>query len=791
MDTVVSLSVRGLVEFVLRGGSIDSRYAGADRMAEGSRIHRRLQKAAGEQYKAEVSMKAVRIVDGVEYRLDGRADGVITESDGIVIDEIKSTAVPAEYLTEDFNRLHWAQAQCYAAFYCADYGLEQITVQLTYFQIDTGDIIRHRKAFSAYELETFLTDTLRLYTRWAELLTQWRTVRNSSIAPLAFPFPTYRAGQRTLAATVYRCIRDRERLFVCAPTGIGKTISTLFPAVKALGESCGERIFYLTAKTITRQAAEDAVARLRTASGGSLRLKTLTLTAKDKVCFLDERNCTPEACPYANGYYDRINDALYDFLQTSDDFTRETIAAFAKEKTLCPFELGLDLSNFCDCIIGDYNYLFDPVVSLKRFFEEGGDFIFLIDEAHNLVHRAREMYSARLLKSNVYDVKKQLGKEHRKLAATLNKLNSAFIELRRRALEAPEQRFLLPEGDKDLAKLVQQFTTAAEGWLEDHREGAQHAAVLQLYFDARFFLRIWELYDVHFTTLVSAFSSEVAVELLCLDASTFLDASMGLGRSSVLFSATLLPASYFITTLGGGEAAKHLPLTSPFAADHLCLLSADTVSTKYADRARTLDDVCALISAVVEARQGNYIVFCPSYRYMRDIADRFRELWPSLALAVQESGMDEAARETYLAQFNADNSETLVGFCVLGGIFAEGIDLTGERLIGTIIVGVGLPQIGAQQNALRDYYQETLGSGFEYAYQFPGMNKVLQAAGRVIRTEDDRGVVLLIDSRYALPAYHGLFPPHWAHCRRVRDAQGVSEALKAFWNQDAESSSCH
>lgn len=781
----IRLAVRELVEFVLRCGSIDSRFSGFDRMNEGSRIHRRLQKAAGDAYKAEVAFKAERTADGVHYTLEGRADGVIAEQDGsFTVDEIKTTAAPAELLTADFNPLHWAQAKCYGAFLCERDGLPGAAIQITYYQIDTGEIIRHRRVFTAAELEDFLQDTLRRYAPWARMAAQWRGIRNASLKALRFPFPAYRPGQYEMARAVYRTIANGGRLFCAAPTGIGKTMSTLFPALKALGEGKGERIFYLTAKTITRQAAEEALVRLRKTGAEAetpLRLKTVTLTAKDKVCPLPERICTPQACERANGYYDRVNDALYEFLSTRDAFTRAEVEAFAEARRLCPFEFALDLTNWCDCIVCDYNYLFDPVVSLKRFFTEGGDFIFLVDEAHNLVDRSREMFSASLYKSAVYGVKKALGKSHRKLAAALTKANGELIGLRRRCEAAETRALVLPEGVPELEKQLSRLCTACEDWLEEHREGELHAEVLALYFDVRFFLRIAEEYDEKYTTLISLSGSEVCVRLLCLDAAPFLEASFALGRAGILFSATLTPAEYFIRTLGGGDAARAIGLRSPFAPEHLFLAAADAVSTKYADRERTREEVCRFIGAAVNARAGNYLVFLPSYQYLRDVSDEFAMIYPDIPLAVQESGMDETAREAFLAQFSAEREKTLVGFCVLGGIFAEGIDLVGDRLIGSIIVGVGLPQIGPEQNALRDYYEATLGEGFAYAYQYPGMNKVLQAAGRVIRTENDRGLVLLIDSRYRTERYRRLFPPHWAQLQSVQSPEQLARMLADFW----------
>lgn len=775
----VRLSVRSLIEFVLRCGSIDSRFSGFDRANEGSRIHRKLQKAAGQQYHAEVFFRSSRQVDGIHYLLEGRADGVIEEEEFYVVDEIKTTTAPTELLTEDFNPMHWAQAKCYGTFLCEEKQLEGVMIQLTYYQVDTSEIVRHRRYFSKTQLQDFLADTLHLYTPWAKMEQQWRIQRNESLKSLTFPFSDYRPGQYRLARAVYLTICEKSRLFAAAPTGIGKTMSTLFPALKALGEEHGERIFYLTAKTITRQAAEDALHRLRDHSPG-LHVKTLTLTAKDKICPMENRECTPEACPLANGYYDRINGALFRFLSCEDAFTRENILSFAQGNALCPFELALDLSNWCDCIICDYNYLFDPVVSLKRFFTDGGDFIFLVDEAHNLVDRARSMYSARLCKSDFWEAKKALGKGGGKLKSALLKLNREWISLRQQIQESEERFLLCKEGKVEIARALPAFSSAAEEWLEEHREGALHDTILQLYFDVRFFLKIWELYDEHFTSLLTLSGTEISLELLCLDPSTFLDESMKLGRASILFSATLTPVDYFIQTLGGGDDSKRILLESPFPKENLCLLSADSISTKYADRHASIDAVCEMIATCAEAHRGNYFIFFPSHRYLAEVRERFQSLFPHLNVIAQQPSMEESEKEAFLSHFTAESS--FLGFCVLGGIFSEGIDLPGKRLVGCVIVGVGLPQIGARQDALRLYYEETLGEGFAYAYQYPGMNKVLQAAGRVIRTETDRGVLLLIDTRYRTSNYRKLFPSHWSEMQSIHSKEALKEALNRFWN---------
>lgn len=777
---IIKLSVRALCEFVLRQGDIDSRFSGVDRAGQGTRIHKKLQKAEDENYKAEVTFKTSKIIDAVEFKLDGRADGVYPDSDGIqVIDEIKTTTAPTTLLTEDFCKAHWAQGMCYAYIMCENENFDTAKVRLTYYQTETDEIVRHIRSFSKAELENSLLNLLTLYMPWALMTLNWASARNMSIKETVFPFEEYRSGQYELARAVYKTVKIGENLLACAPTGIGKTMSTLFPSIKAMGEGLAERIFYLTAKTITRQAAQDAVFLLR--KSGTLRLKTLTLTAKDKVCFLDERECTPEACPYAKGYYDRVNNAILKLLASEDVFDRENIERFAKEETLCPFELALDLSLWCDVIIGDYNYLFDPVVSLKRFFErEKGEYIFLVDEAHNLADRARSMYTAELNKQDFYEVKKLLPKNNKPLINALTNINKFFIELRKQNVDA--YTYTDENVGKELAVLCENFIDKATKWLDDNKQSDAHKNVLGLFFNARFYMRIFELYDEHFTTLIHSFQNNISVKLLCLDPSLFIASSLSLGHASALFSATLVPFDYFENTLGVNEC-KRICLDSPFNDENLCLLCVDNLSTKYLSRESSLNRLTQLIYTAISPKKGNYIVFFPSHKYMQTAYDCFMANYPEINCVMQQSAMSEDDREEFLKQFQCDNHETMLAFCVLGGIFAEGIDLVGERLVGSIIVGVGLPQISAQQNEYKEYFEKTLGDGFAYAYQLPGFNKVLQAAGRVIRTNTDKGIVLLIDERYGSYRYKSLFPRHWQKCKYIKTTEQLQNELDCFWTK--------
>ncbi|MCI8554826.1 MAG: ATP-dependent DNA helicase [Clostridiales bacterium] len=785
----VSLSVRRLVEFLLRGGSIDNRFGGMESAHEGARLHRRIQKAAGDAYESEVSLTISREVGGISYTLEGRADGVITEESGepsVTVDEIKTVALPLEMIEEDFNRTHWAQAMCYACILCVQRELPQIGVRLTYARREPGrgrqaseELKQFRRIFTRGELESFLDGLLEQYRLWAEEQLEWIRLRDESIRALAFPYGGYRAGQREMAAAIYRTIAASGRLFTQAPTGIGKTISALFPAVKSIGEGLTDRLFYLTAKTITRQAAEQAFDRMREAG---LRMRVVTLTAVDKICFLGaERACHPDACPFAKGHYDRVNDALRELLAGDGAIGRQAIEDCARRHTVCPFELSLDATLWADGIICDYNYAFDPQVYLRRFFQEVNErYVFLVDEAHNLVDRSREMYSAGLAKSAFQAVGKALPKRdplRRPLNRMIRLMNGRAADMGDSAFQAEEAAW------SDLNRQAETFLDECGQWLESHAGAPGSEEALALFFEVLQYTRIAELYDECYVTTTERRGREVLVRQLCLDPSHALDSCMKRARAVALFSATLTPLDYFASVLGGGENARTQALPSPYQREHLCLLMADRISTRYRDREGSIEPITDGIYRTVTVRRGNYMVYFPSYQYMQAVSDRFMEKYPAVETLVQHSRMDEQEREAFLARFDEGNERILVGFCVLGGIYAEGIDLKGGRLIGTIVVGVGLPQVSEEQNLLKAYYTRGGRAGYDYAYTFPGMNKVLQAAGRVIRGEEDRGVVVLMDDRFTTPSYRRLYPEHWGGFRVVRNGEALERELRAFWDE--------
>jgi Rad3-related DNA helicase len=761
------------VEFIARSGDIDSRYTAGVKAAEGSRIHRLLQREGGDNYRTEVVLSTTETIGAVQFTVSGRADGVIDAAPP-VIDEIKSTMRRVGGIREDDYPVHWAQAMCYGHIYCAENQIDTLAVRLTYCQADTGELQRFTRFYTANELRAYFLALLEKYVPWAIYERDWRETSRASMQALGFPFGGYREGQRRFAAAVYRTIADGGRLYASAPTGIGKTMSALFPAVKSLGEGLSERVFYLTAKTAQRAAATDAVRRL---TERGLRAKTVVLTAKDKICPHAERVCDPEKCKFADGHFDRVNDAIFDALQSRDLFTRDEIESAAEKHNVCPFELSLDLALWADIIICDYNYVFDPRAYLRRFFADGGgEFVFLVDEAHNLVERAREMFSAEVTKREFLDAKKSVAKSHKSLRRSLNSLNTHFLALRTELGDAGLN--VSPERDAALDDLLDRFIMEVGDFLPQNPDAPK--PLLEAYWDALAFRQLAEDYDECYVSLSRASETDVSVKLFCADPATRLSECFTRGRAAILFSATLLPVGYYATVLGGDDNSKTLTLPSPFPRENLLLLVDGGVSTRFADRAATADEIADLIHAAVSARRGSYMAFFPSYQYMDAVYASFSARYGDINTVKQSYGMDETARDAFVAGF--DGGAERVGFCVLGGVFAEGIDLRGDRLIGAIIVSVGLARLNTESDVVRAGYETRYGAGYDFAYRFPGMNKVLQAAGRVVRSEEERGVVLLIDDRFTTARYQALFPEHWTGWRRVRGAEEIKTLAEDFWN---------
>lgn len=784
--TKLNISVRNLVEFIFREGDIDNRagrLVSAEAMMEGSRIHRKIQKSMDSSYQPEVSLKIEIEAENYILVIEGRADGIACGEQGYYIDEIKGVYRNLS-LMEKPVYVHKAQAMCYAYIYALQNQLTEIGIQMTYCNLDTEEVRYFREILSFETLAEWFEKLVAEYRKWADWQVEWRKKRQESIGELGFPFP-YRPGQKKLVSDVYRSILRNKTLFIEAPTGVGKTVSTVFPAVKAVGEGLAERIFYLTAKTITLSVAKETFGLL---AERGYRAKTIQLTAKEKLCVCEEMDCNPENCPYAKGHYDRVNDAVFDLLQKSDFFTREEILEQAEAYQVCPFEMSLDVASYADNILCDYNYVFDPNVYLKRFFQEGvrGSYIFLVDEAHNLVDRSRGMYSAELCKEDILAVKRIMKPHSRRVERTLDKCNKAMLELKREC-----DGYAILDSVGTLTFHLMRLASELDEFLEKPREFPEKKTVLEFYFTLRNFLNIYDVVDEHYV-IYSRITEEgqFILKLFCVDPSVNLQKCIDKSVSTVFFSATLLPITYYKRLLTTETDVYAVYAQSTFEEKQRLLAFGTNVSTKYTRRnAAEYQKMAAYIRTLLMGKEGNYMIFFPSYKLMQEVYEVLLEEAKSggwgekVTLIMQKANMTEAEREEFLEAFEEETQGTLAAFCVLGGIFGEGIDLKNDRLIGAAIVGTGIPQISDEREILKNYYDEQGLCGFDYAFRYPGMNKVLQAAGRVIRTDEDRGVILLLDERFLQSDYVPLFPREWED-RRICTVLQLEEEIAAFWKNN-------
>lgn len=774
---IIYVAVRELIEFILRKGSLDSSFVSSNRMALGIKAHKKIQKSMGENYEKEVHLKQEITEEGITFIVEGRADGIITILDRTIIDEIKSTTMPLDQIDKDFNELHFAQAKCYAYIYAKEHDLSEIEVQLTYYNINTEDIKRINRMFSFEELKSFFDDLIKRYVVWVKWYIGHIDKRTNDMKLLTFPFETYREGQRPMSIAVYRSIVAKENLYINAPTGIGKTLSTLFPALKAMGEGYVSKIFYLTAKTITRTVAEDTIRQLYNHLEGKATIKSITLTAKQKICFCEETKCTPQYCQFANGHFDRVNAAVMDALLNSDLFTRDEVEKYARKHEVCPFEFSLDLALWMDVVICDSNYIFDLEVALKRFLDSK-DHVVLIDEAHNLVDRARDMYSETISKKNVLAVKNLVSKMGPSIGRTINKINLYMLQIKKEYL-AVGNGLVSNEPPKEFYMFIKAFIKECDGYFIEQAKGNVPDELLDFYFTAYKFIKIYDLFDKNYVMYSTKENDDVILKLFCIDPSLLITKALSNSRSTIFFSATLLPMSYYKYMLGGSEA-KEVYIASPFKKESSLKMIAADVSTRYQHRTFSYDKIRSYIDTVAEAKLGNYMVFFPSYQYMMDVYEAMKNSNWFDSIYLQSPDMKEEDKEAFLEGFVSNPKKTHIAFCVLGGIFSEGIDLTDDRLIGVIIVSVGLPQIGLERELIKDHFDKKEEEGYHYAYTYPGFNKVLQAAGRLIRTERDRGIILLIDDRFNNLLYKNLFPNEWQGYQVVNQ-KTVKKIIDDFW----------
>ncbi len=790
----LSIPVRYLAEFVYQEGDLVATFKGKNRRLLGIIGHQIVQNNHSGNYKSEVSVKYLHFISNFYVELKGRIDGVLITDDETIIEEIKTLNTQPKdkvefdqiqfqcfyEMTQEIpplygkSAVHWAQAMIYAYIYAQLNNLKEISIQMTYYVNTSAKQYCFRVPFSIAHLELFFNDLIGQWLEWALRLNNWKSLRNATIDSLVFPFE-FRVDQRKMAVGVYQAIKEEKVLFVQAPTGTGKTIASIFPALKALGEGHIDKIFYLTAKTVGREVALKTVSMLTL---NSLRLKTLVLVAKEKSCYQDYPLCDPVFCDYAVNYYKKSKNALFEIFNF-DIWDHELILEISQKHVVCPFEFSLMLALYADIIICDYNYVFDPRIYLKRFFEEVTEkYCFLVDEAHNLPDRARSSYSS-IIDTDILSLpltclkskKSVLYKKIKDLKDSLYQLSSSY--------EQPE--ILLSEFPNDLHNKMKDVMMSLDFWIPKQKASRKKYIVIQYYFKLYFYLMIVELVKTGLKPLIFKNEDMVCLKMFCINPSEFINACLKKARSSSIFSATLVPMSYYQDIISMNENSCSLILHSPFNSKNLGLFIESGINTEYKFRAESYQDIAQLILSVTSLKKGNYMIFFPSYHYLKSVLDFIPELSSEYDILLQDRNMTEFERGQFLNEFNQDRKCSLLSFVVMGGVFGEGIDLVGDKLIGAIIIGVGLPQLSLEKDLIKENYNLSSKTGYDYSYRFPGFNKVLQAGGRVIRTEDDKGIILLIDQRYSQSVYRKLFPLEWNHAEYNHNQSLLLKKIDNFW----------
>ena len=779
MGKYIQLSVHQLVDFLLRTGDIDNRVFNRSTMMEGSRLHSFYQSEQTNDYLSEYALKATIVKNEIEIQLEGRADGIIEKRDGTwMIDEIKTTVMDLEEFFQENREWHLGQAKCYAFMLAKEKNLESVEIRLTYIrQGKEKDRLAKYFTCSSYDLEQYVNSLLDEYITFHNIIFRKQEDRDESLKTLSFPFDKYRQGQKQISKYCYSIAKNGGILFCEAPTGIGKTISTLFPFIKSIELDDKEKIFYLTAKGSGKENAYNAIKILKEKG---LKLSQIVITAKDKVCFCKDKACNPDECPFAKGYYNKIQTVLSYALVNYSNFDLKVIEQLAYENGVCPFELELDLSLFCDVIVCDYNYMFHPTAYMKRYFDEDSShYLALIDEAHNLVDRSRDMYSASLSYKDFLKVRKSV--RHSKLPKLKNqlaKMNRLFKDL---LLMYVDGENVVSDFPDELYKVFNSFVTAIQDISKDNSDQVSKE-LMDFYIDVNQFLKISELISDKYLVYADKQDEEnIELNIYCMDASEFLYKILKSIKGSVFFSATLTPLKYYMDTLGGDSTFDpSVVLPSPFPKENLKILIAPKVSIRQKDRAASYTKVKDYIEAFVSSKVGNYFVYVPSYEYLENLTSIID--FKDYDIYIQEKDMNEKERQEFLLKFQSNPEKTTIGFVVIGGAFGEGIDLISDRLIGAVIVGIGLPRINFKSDKMAEYFNFIGLPGYSYAYTNPAMNKVMQAIGRVIRSEYDRGAVLLIDDRYMNRDYKQLFKEEWKTYDVVYFSDEIKEEITKFFN---------
>jgi DNA excision repair protein ERCC-2 len=777
----ISISVKDIVELLYGSGNITSTKNLLQRAQEGTDIHKYWQNQYSETDKKEVVCQIKYEQEDLTLSIQGRIDGVLIRENEVIIEEIKSTHMDFDQLELETTPSHFAQAKIYAYIYAVTNNLKRINVLLTYIQVNDLKVKQFNKSFTIKQLETYYLKTVEKYIKWEDKIRLHEETRQKSIIGLEFPFPEYRLNQREMMAYIYRNILNQGKLYLEAPTGIGKTIASLFAGLKAINKP-RQKIFYNTAKNDGKKVVIDTIKLLEEKG---LVTKSIEITAKDSMCFLDKRDCDPEVCKYAKGYYSRIFKTIDDVYSNETLLTKELVKHYAKKHTVCPFELSLDLSNYADIIICDYNYVFDPMAHLIRYFEDDQyNPILLCDEAHNLVDRSRKMYSSSLTESmfiKALEISRYVKPDP---SYEINQVLEVFSAAKITLLEVDFVQ--KEEVNPNLLLYLRKLAVKLDKIFSDDKIKFERQELQDFYFEVSRFLKINEFYNNDFVYVIERYEEDIIISINCLNASEFINQTIDNHcEAANFFSATLTPMFYY-KSLITSNLGEDISLISDFSQNNLLLLAIDDISTRYKDRDYSIDKIVQATKALVNGKKGNYIIFFPSYAYLNKLEGILLDEIENVNFISQKRNMFSHERDDMMNLFKDESDVSQVFLFVMGGIFGESIDLIGDQLSGVLIVGVGLPAIAPFNNILKSHYDLTFDNGFDYAYTYPGLNKVIQAVGRVIRTKTDRGVALLLDDRFTTRKYLRLYPKFWSHLSVCNDMVELGKMIKDFWRDEIE-----
>ena len=776
----INISAKEIVELIYGGGDLVSEQGLLRRAEEGRLAHKYIQ----DKYNA-TDISEYTINYDSEYRdfnlhITGRMDGLLKKTNKYIIEEIKSTHMSLELLDENTYPSHLSQAKMYGYMFLEKENKKSITIRLTYIKVEDFQTTKFEFKYSKQELKDFFFKTIDTYIDWIELIDRKEENRNSSILGLKFPYDHFRTNQYEFMGYCYKTLMKNDILYAVAPTGIGKTIATIFAGLKSISKK-EEKLFYLTAKTVGKNIAKETI-NLLYESG--LEAKTCEITSKEKICPMGkERDCNPEKCRFSKGYYNRVFEALRDIYKNEEMFDKETVIHYAYKYTVCPFEFNLDISNYSDIIICDYNYAFNPLNHLIRYFDDNTyKPILLVDEAHNLVSRSRDMYSGSVSKNKIQELKKLAKGSKPSITRDINYaleiMDELEIELDKvnfTVLKEPNLSFI-----NSMKKIISKIDEASSN---TQKPLPNRGDIMAIYGDILSFVSMLDYFDENFVFTLEKEEQDFIISIRCLDASKYiLDTIQNHTKGTIFFSATLFPIEYYRTLLtqGVGETVKFL---SPFDINNLDLIIMDSVSTRYKQRDKSVPKIVETIKVLASSKIGNYIVFFPSYQYLNMVNEELEKEELNFDILIQRKDLSLDERQDYIEFFKTTSVRSQVGMFVMGGMFAEGIDYIGDMLSGVIICGVGLPMIGETNNMLKAYFDEKFNDGFDYTYTYPGLNKVIQAVGRVIRREEDRGVAILIDDRFNTIKYQKLFPLEWKNNKIINNIDYLKRELKKFWDR--------